>query len=504
MRKFLREAFDFKCEAVQEEQRPGILAIVKGTLGDHKTHNRSYEDGVIAKAIAQESFQEKLNNRAVFGTADHPEGNAGTKIQDISHLITDIKVEGKKVLGEFEVLDTPTGRILHTLLKAKTGIGWSLRGWGDSKTENKEEKVYNYEIETVDIVADPAVTATMTEREITLLAEEVSRSTSPLAEELSKQFTKQDDKSTENINELFILLEERGKELDLATKELAATIEDRDKLKKALTRLGKEVEELKTAKQTEESEENMLNKLKEAVAARSFKTLAENKGFSKEVGKYVINVSAVKALESGGFSIATTVMYENRLQEADVSKCESLEGIADMVEKVMVFVDAQEEILISESTKLAEAEKAKKHLEAKTKRKNIIARINQLKEAVKDLIERQKTDEGKKEGVKPVIEEGKEEPVINKEQVEEKKLDTLKIEALKERHYSEELKTAILEAKTEEDLAKVLENHKRSLLTKDPVTDGDEKPVVTERFSAGLAGRLWKSKRSTSANDKKA
>lgn len=264
MRKLITEAYDFIYEAdkvdYDVDKHPGVLAIVTGVLGDHKTANRDYADGVIAKGLQNEGFQFKLQHRAVYGTADHPDGDEGTRIRDIANLVTEIYVDDStgKVKGTFEVLDTPDGRIVFTLLKAKTGLGWSMRGWGDSVMEGDREIVTEYEPETVDIVADPAVIATMTEREVTLLAESVKRGSSPLAEALKKSLP--DDSSSENVNKLVTLLTE-------SYAEKRKLEETNGKLTEALSSLRAEVVELKDQLQASPSGEGEPDELQDKLSA---------------------------------------------------------------------------------------------------------------------------------------------------------------------------------------------------------------------------------------------
>ena len=185
MRKHLIEQRKFEVRTQKTSTRPGVLAVVTGTLGAAETSNRYYKPEALQEGFAAEEFQVRLKERNVFGILDHPGDDEGTRVQEISHLITEVNVKRDTVLGTFEVLDTPSGRILHTLLKAETGIGWSLRGYGDTIQEDGREVVTSYQPDTVDIVVDPAVAKTKTERQVELVTE-AKHSDAPFAREFLK------------------------------------------------------------------------------------------------------------------------------------------------------------------------------------------------------------------------------------------------------------------------------------------------------------------------------
>jgi len=100
---------------------------------------------------------EAMKSRRVFGELDHP-ADGRTKLQRISHLITDLRVEGNEVLGVAEILDTPNGRIAKAVAKANAQMGVSSRGYGSTKTlpDGTQEVQEDFSLHTFDLVADPA------------------------------------------------------------------------------------------------------------------------------------------------------------------------------------------------------------------------------------------------------------------------------------------------------------------------------------------------------------
>jgi hypothetical protein len=68
-------------------------------------------------------------------------------------MITDIYMDGGNGLGKLKILPTPMGNIVKTLLESGVKLGVSSRGSGNV---NESGEVKDFEIVTVDIVANPS------------------------------------------------------------------------------------------------------------------------------------------------------------------------------------------------------------------------------------------------------------------------------------------------------------------------------------------------------------
>jgi hypothetical protein len=64
-----------------------------------------------------------------------------------------MSVDGSDGLGKLKIIDTPMGNIARSLLKAGAKLGVSSRGSGNV---NESGKVSDFDIVTVDIVAQPS------------------------------------------------------------------------------------------------------------------------------------------------------------------------------------------------------------------------------------------------------------------------------------------------------------------------------------------------------------
>lgn len=123
-------------------------------------NGRIYPRSVLESAVR--TIQDDLPQRSVLGEFDHPP-DAKVHLDRVSHLLTKIWMDGKKVFGEAEVLDSqPFGRCLRGLFEQGVVPGISSRGVGDmevSESNGEEEYIVSegYQFVTWDVVSDPSV-----------------------------------------------------------------------------------------------------------------------------------------------------------------------------------------------------------------------------------------------------------------------------------------------------------------------------------------------------------
>lgn len=123
--------------------------------GGVKNHNqRVYPVNEIRRAV--DSLNETLRRgESILGEADHPE-ELNINLDRVSHMITEMYMDGPNGIGKLKVLPTPMGNIVRTLLEAGVKLGVSSRGSGNV-TETGD--VSDFEIVTVDVVARPSAPA---------------------------------------------------------------------------------------------------------------------------------------------------------------------------------------------------------------------------------------------------------------------------------------------------------------------------------------------------------
>jgi len=154
-------------EADRKKLSEGVLCKVKYPIcnvGELNKNNRMYEWAVWDGVSQDQDVQDKLGNRTMFAQEEHPEEGSSTRTDRIAGIVTEIVEDraNSKVHAIFEILDTPYGRIIDTLLKANCGIGVSTRAEGELDEVEEDGKKYHrvipekYKLVTVDFTADPS------------------------------------------------------------------------------------------------------------------------------------------------------------------------------------------------------------------------------------------------------------------------------------------------------------------------------------------------------------
>lgn len=120
--------------------------------GDKRNHNqRVYPLSEISKAVR--TVNEKIQSGfTIFGECDHPE-ELSINLDRVSHIITDMWMQGADGHGKLKIVPTPMGNLIKTLLEAGAKLGVSSRGSGNVGDDGS---VSDFEIITVDIVAQPS------------------------------------------------------------------------------------------------------------------------------------------------------------------------------------------------------------------------------------------------------------------------------------------------------------------------------------------------------------
>ena len=129
----------------------GIFAVAEGK----NRNGRVYPKEVMEKAVDTYVKQQVNTNRAV-GELNHPDGPT-VNLDKVSHLITELKMDGNNVMGKARILGTPMGQIVAGLLDGGVQLGVSTRGMGSLEEKNGTMYVKDdFMLNTVDIVQDPS------------------------------------------------------------------------------------------------------------------------------------------------------------------------------------------------------------------------------------------------------------------------------------------------------------------------------------------------------------
>lgn len=144
--------------------RPGCLGKLSGVIAEWRRGTRNgriYTRKLWEKVFNTPWVQEALETKTLFGEADHPDERLESKLSEAAVVMTDYEFDdaNEQLLGEFDILDTPSGRILRTLAEYGSVLGVSSRGRGKVIERGGEQVVEesSYLFGGFDIVALPAV-----------------------------------------------------------------------------------------------------------------------------------------------------------------------------------------------------------------------------------------------------------------------------------------------------------------------------------------------------------
>lgn len=156
---YLREHLTFDranmiVESVKEEGDLKTL-YMKGIFiqgGVKNANERVYPVSEIENAVdtLNKQIQEGYS---VLGEVDHPD-DLKINLDRVSHMITSMWMDGPNGFGKLKILPTPMGQLVKTMLESGVKLGVSSRGSGN--VSDMDGKVSDFEIITVDIVAQPS------------------------------------------------------------------------------------------------------------------------------------------------------------------------------------------------------------------------------------------------------------------------------------------------------------------------------------------------------------
>ena len=139
-----------------ENDKGGKDLFLKGICiqgGVRNANQRVYPVTEIGRAV--ETLNDQISGGySVLGEVDHPEG-LNINLDRVSHMIREMWMDGPNGYGKLKVLPTPMGNLVKTMLESGVKLGVSSRGSGNV-TEDGSGQVSDYEIITVDVVAQPS------------------------------------------------------------------------------------------------------------------------------------------------------------------------------------------------------------------------------------------------------------------------------------------------------------------------------------------------------------
>ena len=144
-----------QAKIVVENANEGKDLYMKGICiqgGVRNANQRVYPVNEIGRAVT--TLNEQISGGySVLGEVDHPDG-LNINLDRVSHMITEMWMDGPNGHGKMKILPTPMGQLVKTMLESGVKLGVSSRGSGN--VNESDGKVSDFEIITVDIVSQPS------------------------------------------------------------------------------------------------------------------------------------------------------------------------------------------------------------------------------------------------------------------------------------------------------------------------------------------------------------
>ncbi len=182
-------AFEYDPQLIKEQKSSGGPLIMKGILQKAETLNqngRVYPKAILEREIR--NYQKFIKENRALGELDHPDSSV-VELKNASHNIKEAYMEGNIVYGTVEILNTPSGKILQSLVESGVTLGISSRGVGSTKTQGDMQIVQDdFQLICWDFVSEPSTPGAFMMRE---------------AKEVSPQFINNVFNKTDRIDRIF-------------------------------------------------------------------------------------------------------------------------------------------------------------------------------------------------------------------------------------------------------------------------------------------------------------
>jgi len=178
------QPFDYAVDTIKESRlEHGGKLVMKGILQKSDTLNqngRIYPRPILEREVR--NYQKFIQENRALGECDHPDSSV-VELKNASHIIREAYMDGDVCHGVVELLDTPSGKILQSLVESGVTLGISSRGVGSTRHEGEYQVVQDdFQLICWDFVSEPSTPGAFMMRE--------GREISP--KELKQVFTKSD------------------------------------------------------------------------------------------------------------------------------------------------------------------------------------------------------------------------------------------------------------------------------------------------------------------------
>ena len=145
-------------ELISESKKMhGGKIILKGPIQKSNTLNqngRIYPRAILEREIM--NYQKLIQENRAMGECDHPDSSV-VELKNVSHVVKEAYMQGDIVYGAIEILDTPSGKIIQSLIESGVTLGISSRGVGSTKKQGHSQIVQDdFQLICFDMVSEPS------------------------------------------------------------------------------------------------------------------------------------------------------------------------------------------------------------------------------------------------------------------------------------------------------------------------------------------------------------
>jgi hypothetical protein len=152
------QPFEYSKDLINESriQNNGKI-ILKGILQKANVLNqngRIYPKEILEREVR--NYQKFINENRALGECDHPDSSV-VNLKNASHIIREAYMDGDICYGTVELLNTPSGKILQSLVESNITLGISSRGLGSTSDEGDYQVVQDdFQLICWDFVSEPS------------------------------------------------------------------------------------------------------------------------------------------------------------------------------------------------------------------------------------------------------------------------------------------------------------------------------------------------------------
>ena len=144
-------------QMIKESKEKFGKVLLRGIIQRANTLNqngRIYPRTILEREVI--NYQKLIQENRAMGECDHPESSV-VELKNVSHIVTEARMQGDNVYGVIEILNTPSGKIIQSLIESGVTLGISSRGVGSTQRQGDTQVVQDdFQLICFDMVSEPS------------------------------------------------------------------------------------------------------------------------------------------------------------------------------------------------------------------------------------------------------------------------------------------------------------------------------------------------------------